>query len=166
MSIQGPATHILDMFAGRAAHAQDALTLHLLHELAVFVSSRLPRLVSVFGSGDHPKSLDCRLPDQTAGHPSTSGDLPVPVVDWHSFQAPRNHGNAQRHHGSAGHLGVERASGGIGRRAGFRFLYRKVWGFESPLAQLLIEAHQATRGESLRYTAVQKRSDGPRCWIS
>lgn len=81
MSMQDPAIRILDMFAGRAAHAQDALTLHLLHELAVFVSSRLTRLVSAFGSGDHPESLDNRLPDWTTGHPSMSGELPVLAVD-------------------------------------------------------------------------------------
>lgn len=31
-----------------------------------------------------------------------------------------------------------RASGGIGRRAGLRILWRDPWGFESPLAQLLV----------------------------
>lgn len=63
MSMQGPAIRILDMSAGQAAHAQDAMTLHLLHELAVFVSSQLTRLVSAFGSGDYPENLDSRLPD-------------------------------------------------------------------------------------------------------
>jgi len=81
--MQDPAIRILDMFADRAACRRETLTPGLPHELALLAWSPLTRLVSAFGGGGYAESFDNRLPDWTTGHPSTSGDLPVPVVDWH-----------------------------------------------------------------------------------